>query len=144
MTTDQTAMATPIGNAAEQATTGPQQVQRTTLWSRVHTDVSYAGEVMHRLLPLMERIATNGSLDRLFEAALDAEHLGVAAEVFQAAEDSLRAATARKAQEAAAQGVTMTAGTGPNPVITAPVEAGGTVTAPVNVVVPDPATNGTM
>ena len=130
MTTDQT-IAIP---AADQAVTGsgPQPVQRASLFSRVTADVSYAGQVMTRLLPLMERIAMSGSLDRLFEAALDAEKAGVAAAVFQAAEDSLRVAAARKAQETVPP-----AGTGPGPVVAAAVEVPGTATFTPHVVVPD-------
>lgn len=140
MTTDPSvpavaAVPMPIEAAAHAATTtGPQAVQQ-TLWGKIHADVTHVGHVVSRLLPVAERIALSPALDKLFEAAMMADDLGVAAEIFQGVTDQLRAASARKAQPGAdVQVVTTPAPTGPQPivvpivaqVVTSPAEAPGT------------------
>lgn len=133
MTTDNPieAQAAAAHAAAQQPAPAP---AHESLWAKIHADVQHVGHVVGRLFPVVERIATNQTLDRLFEAAMMADDLGVEATIFQGVTDQLRAASARKAQPGSDVQVAITApqptapvaATGPQPVITAALTDPGT------------------
>lgn len=129
MTTD-----IPIADQAAAAQQGAPAPAHQSLWSKIHADAQHVGHVFGRMIPVIERIATNTTLDRLFEAAMMADDLGVEATIFQGVTDQLRAASARKAQPGADVQVAITApqptATGPQPVIAATVTDPGTAIQP--------------
>lgn len=68
----------------------------------IHRDMHMIGGAIDHAWPFIKLLATNQKLDAMVETWLEAENMGVAAEAFEAATDSLRGAVARKKAQNAA------------------------------------------